>query len=146
MKLVKTKKNSTTWLLLRFTCLPLALQGYDHPAPERKRAQGAEYDLTTSRMQARYRLHSRLSCRYSSEPQVRRFQIVIANRAAHRDSRVNGGSPPLQTMVPGAMKHVGNANRSRRRRDLDPCKQRVIVHNGIRKKSFINAAVAKVDR
>jgi hypothetical protein len=46
MKLVKTKKNSTTWLLLRFTCLPLALQGYDHPAPERKRAQGAEYDLT----------------------------------------------------------------------------------------------------
>ena len=34
---------------------------------------------------------------------MRCFQRVVANRAAHRDSRMNRGSPALQAVMPGAM-------------------------------------------
>ena len=48
--------------------------------------------------------------------------------------------------MPGAMKQVGDADGSRRGRHLDPCKQRMVVHNGVRQEDFINAATAEIER
>jgi hypothetical protein len=42
--------------------------------------------------------------RSSHSAGMRRLQRVVANRASRRDSDMNGGSPPLQAMMPGAMK------------------------------------------
>jgi hypothetical protein len=76
---------------------------------------------------------------------MRYFQRVVANRAARRDSDVNGRSPALQAVMPGAMEQVGDADGSRRSRRLDPSKQRMVVHNGVCQESFINAAAAKIE-
>ena len=76
---------------------------------------------------------------------MRRFQRIVANRAAHRDSRMNRGSPALQAVVPGAMKDVGDADRSCRSRHLDPRKKRMIIHNGVRQENFIDAAAAEIE-
>src|ERR1700730_11939129 len=76
---------------------------------------------------------------------MRGFQPVVANRAAHRDSRMNRGSPALQAVMPGAMEDVRDADGSRRSRHLDPCKQRMVIHNRVRQKNFINAAAAEIE-
>jgi hypothetical protein len=75
---------------------------------------------------------------------MRPFQRVVADRAARRDPDMNRGSPTLQAVMPGAMKNVGDSDGSCRSRRLDPCKQRMVVHNGIREEGFINTAVAKI--
>ena len=76
---------------------------------------------------------------------MRCFQRVVASRAADCDSRMNRGSPALQAMMPGAMEQVGDADGSRRSRHLDPCKQRMVVHDGVRQKDFIDAAAAEIE-
>jgi hypothetical protein len=75
---------------------------------------------------------------------MRRFQRVIADRAARCDPDMNRGSPTLQAVMPGAMKNVGDSDGSCRSRRLDPREQRMVVHNGIREKGFINTAAAKI--
>ena len=82
----------------------------------------------------------------SVNSRMRCFQRVVANRAANRDSRMNRGSPALQPVMPGAMENVGDADGSRRSRHLDPCKQRMVVHDGVRQEGFIDAAAAEIER
>src|SRR5258708_7371943 len=76
---------------------------------------------------------------------MRCFQRVVANCAARRDSDMNGRSPPLQSMMPGAMEEVGDADRSCRSRHLNPCKQRMVIHDGVRQENFVNAAPAEIE-
>src|ERR1700674_806832 len=77
---------------------------------------------------------------------MRCLQRVVANRAARRDSEMNRGSPPLQAMMAGAMEQVRDADRSGRRRQLDPCKQRMVIHNGVCQENFIDAAPPEIER
>src|SRR5579864_1123464 len=77
---------------------------------------------------------------------MRCLQRVVANRAARRDSEMNRGSPAFQAMMAGAMEQVGDADRGSRRRHLDPSKQRMVIHNGVRQEDFIDAAPPEIER
>src|SRR5579864_2009884 len=77
---------------------------------------------------------------------MRCLQRVVANRAARRDSEMNRGSPAFQAMMAGAMEQVGDADRGSRRRHLDPSKQRMVIHNGVRQEDFIDAAPPEIKR
>ena len=48
--------------------------------------------------------------------------------------------------MPGAMENVGDADGSRRGRQLDPRKQWMIVRDGVRQENFIDAATAEIER
>ena len=83
--------------------------------------------------------------RFSPSVGMRCFQSVVANCAANCDPRMDRGSPALQSMMPGAMEQVGNADGSRRSRHLDPCEQRMVIHNGVCQECLIDAAVAEIE-
>jgi len=51
----------------------------------------------------------------------------------------------VQSMMPGAVKDVGHSHGSRRGSHLDCGKQRMITHNELVRKAFIDAAVAKIE-
>src|SRR5450631_1744659 len=76
---------------------------------------------------------------------VRGFQLIVADRATHGDSRMNRRSPAFQAMMPGAMKQVGDADGSRRSRHLDSGKKRIVVDDGVGQESFIDAAASKIE-
>ena len=46
----------------------------------------------------------------------------------------------------GAMKQVGDADGSRCSGHFNPCKQRMVVHDGIGQEDFVNSAAAEIER
>jgi hypothetical protein len=74
----------------------------------------------------------------------RRAQRVIANRSAHPHADMDNGNPALDPMVAGAVKKVGDANRCRRARQLDPHKKRAVVHDGIAQQPLIHASAPHI--
>jgi hypothetical protein len=76
---------------------------------------------------------------------VRGFQRVVANRAACRHPGMNRGGPALQSVMPGAMEDVGNADGGRRSRRFDSRKQRMVIHDGVGQKNFIDTTAAQIE-
>ena len=75
---------------------------------------------------------------------MRRFERVVADRSAGGDAEMNGRSPPLQAVMSGAMKQVRDADGSRRGGRLNSAKQRMIVHDRVGQKDFVDAAAAEI--
>ena len=73
-----------------------------------------------------------------------RLEQIISPRAADSPSDVYDGGPPLQRVVAGDVKNVGDPDRGARPRRFDARKQRVIIHDAVAQKNFINPTPANV--
>jgi hypothetical protein len=57
---------------------------------------------------------------------------------------VNDGNPPLELVVTAAVKEIRDSNRGCHACHLETCKKRLVIHEVVCEKPFVNSALAKV--
>ena len=72
------------------------------------------------------------------------FQSVIPGRTPDPRSDVNDGNPALQLVVTAAVKEIRDSNRGCHACHLETSKKRLVIHDVVCQKPFVNSAVAKV--
>src|SRR5580765_6438967 len=77
---------------------------------------------------------------------MRRLEGVIARGAARGHAKMHDGSPPLELVMAGTMKQVGNSDGRSRARRFNSCEQRMIIDDRVRQEDFVDAAPAKIQR